>query len=201
MPPLDPSTTYLLTSLTSGSSQILTATIRLEHILKTQKIPFVALDIATDDAARTVWKRRAGDKRVLPGVCRNGEVLGDWNEIEAWVEEGRVREMLGFKDDPAKPEESRPVPVQPKGPVEVKTSDPKQRPAAGEGDAAKEGGGSKPEGMSRLAQEIAEKAKEMQKGKAPVKKPEEQQTPQPELVDEVKKEDKVTGKLGGGGDE
>ena len=68
-------TLYLYTSLSSGSSHIVTATSRLETILKANKIPFRALDVATDEKARMLWGRRAG-KRTLPGLVRLGMVVG-----------------------------------------------------------------------------------------------------------------------------
>lgn len=68
-------TLWLYTSLSSGSSQIVTATSRLETILKANKIPFQALDVATDEKARMLWGRRAG-KRKLPGLVRMGMVIG-----------------------------------------------------------------------------------------------------------------------------
>ena len=66
---------YLYTSLTAGSSQIITATSRLETILKANRIPFQALDVATDEKARMLWGRRAG-KRKLPGLVRMGMIVG-----------------------------------------------------------------------------------------------------------------------------
>lgn len=68
-------TLWLYTSLSSGSSQIVTATSRLETILKANKIQFKALDVATDEKARMLWGRRAG-KRKLPGLVRMGMVIG-----------------------------------------------------------------------------------------------------------------------------
>ncbi len=68
-------TLYLYTSLTSGSSHIITATARLETILKANKIAYQALDVATDDQARMLWGRRAGGKK-LPGLVRMGLVIG-----------------------------------------------------------------------------------------------------------------------------
>ena len=65
---------YLYTSLTSGSSQIVTATSRLQTILNANKIPFQALDVATDEKARMLWGRRAG-KRKMPGLVRMGMIL------------------------------------------------------------------------------------------------------------------------------
>jgi hypothetical protein len=66
---------FLYTSLTAGSSHIITATSRLETILKANKIPFLAIDVATDEKARRLWGRRAG-KRKLPGLVKEGFVLG-----------------------------------------------------------------------------------------------------------------------------
>lgn len=72
---------YLYTSLTSGSSNIVTATSRLETILKANRVPFRAVDIATDEKARMLWGRRAGKDesgrpRKLPGLVQMGLVIG-----------------------------------------------------------------------------------------------------------------------------
>lgn len=72
---------YLYTSLTSGSSHIVTATSRMETILKANRIPFRALDIATDEKARMIWGRRAGKDesgraRKIPGLVQMGLVIG-----------------------------------------------------------------------------------------------------------------------------
>lgn len=66
---------FLYTSLTAGSSHIITATSRLETILKANRIPFLAIDVATDEKARRLWGRRAG-KRKLPGLVKEGYVVG-----------------------------------------------------------------------------------------------------------------------------
>lgn len=72
---------YIYTSLTAGSSHIVTATSRLETILRANRVPFKALDVATDDKARMLWGRRAGKDeggrpRKLPGLVQMGMVLG-----------------------------------------------------------------------------------------------------------------------------
>lgn len=72
---------YLFTSLSSGSSQIVTATSRLELILKANRVPFKAVDVATDEKARQLWGRRAGKDesgrlRKLPGLVQEGFVVG-----------------------------------------------------------------------------------------------------------------------------
>ena len=66
---------FLFTSLTAGSSHIITATSRLETILKANKIPFQAIDTATDEKARRLWQRRAQAKK-LPGLVKDGFVIG-----------------------------------------------------------------------------------------------------------------------------
>lgn len=53
----------------------------METILKANKIPFKALDIATDEKARMLWGRRAGKDeggraRKIPGLVQMGLVLG-----------------------------------------------------------------------------------------------------------------------------
>ncbi|KAL8926898.1 MAG: hypothetical protein Q9208_002707 [Pyrenodesmia sp. 3 TL-2023] len=85
---------YLYTSLTAGSSHIITATSRLETILKANRIPFQALDVATDEKARMLWGRRAG-KRKLPGLVRMGMLVGDLEEVEEWNEYGELKEKVG----------------------------------------------------------------------------------------------------------
>lgn len=72
---------YIYTSLTAGSSHIVTATSRLETILRANRVPFKAIDIATDEKARMLWGRRAGKdaggrQRKLPGLVQMGMVLG-----------------------------------------------------------------------------------------------------------------------------
>ncbi len=72
---------YIYTSLTAGSSHIFTATSRLETILRANRVPFKALDIAVDDKARMLWGRRAGKdaggrQRKIPGLVQMGMVLG-----------------------------------------------------------------------------------------------------------------------------
>ena len=68
-------TLYLYTSLTAGSSHIVTATARLETILKANRVPFRAIDVATDEKARQLWGRRARGRK-LPGLVKYGNIVG-----------------------------------------------------------------------------------------------------------------------------
>ncbi|KKF94657.1 hypothetical protein CFO_g2962 [Ceratocystis platani] len=90
---------WIVTSLTAGSSHIVTATSRLETILRANRVPFKAVDISTDNKARMVWGRRAGKDangrlRKLPGLVQQGVVLGDLVEIEEWNEYGELKEKV-----------------------------------------------------------------------------------------------------------
>ncbi|KAK3383222.1 hypothetical protein B0T24DRAFT_40794 [Lasiosphaeria ovina] len=90
---------YIYTSLTAGSSHIVTATSRLETILRANRVPFKAIDIATDEKARMIWGRRAGKDeggrlRKLPGLVQSGLVLGDLVEIEDWNEYGELKQHV-----------------------------------------------------------------------------------------------------------
>ncbi|KAJ5801941.1 uncharacterized protein N7503_004391 [Penicillium pulvis] len=92
------STLYLYTSLTAGSSHIITATSRIETILKANKLPFRAIDVATDDAARKLWGRRSKGKK-LPGLVKYGNIVGDLEEVEEWNEFGELRMVINSAPD------------------------------------------------------------------------------------------------------
>ncbi|KAJ9614253.1 hypothetical protein H2200_002389 [Cladophialophora chaetospira] len=91
-------TLFLYTSLTAGSSHIITATSRLETILKANKIPFRALDCATDEKARMLWGRRSKGRK-LPGLVKYGEIIGDLEQIEEWNEYGELKEQIAATQD------------------------------------------------------------------------------------------------------
>ncbi|RMZ85021.1 hypothetical protein DV738_g435, partial [Chaetothyriales sp. CBS 135597] len=91
------STLYLYTSLTAGSSHIITATSRLETILKANKIPFRAVDCATDEKARMLWGRRSKGRK-LPGLVKFGNVIGDIDQVEEWNEFGELTEQIEAAD-------------------------------------------------------------------------------------------------------
>ncbi|KAK1994171.1 hypothetical protein LX36DRAFT_641924 [Colletotrichum falcatum] len=90
---------WIFTSLTAGSSHIVTATSRLETILRANRVPFKAIDLATDQKARMLWGRRAGKDasgrvRKLPALVQEGLVLGDITEIEEWNEYGELKQHV-----------------------------------------------------------------------------------------------------------
>ncbi|OBT56891.1 hypothetical protein VE04_02354 [Pseudogymnoascus sp. 24MN13] len=99
---------YIYTSLTAGSSHIVTATSRLETILRANRIPFKGIDLATDEKARMIWGRRAGKdesgrQRKLPGLVQEGL---DLVEIEDWNEYGELKQhvrIVGVSSTPPRP--------------------------------------------------------------------------------------------------
>ncbi len=66
---------YLFTSLTAGSSHIVTATSRIETILRANRLHFTYVDTATNESARKLYGRRGRGKK-LPILVKGGEVLG-----------------------------------------------------------------------------------------------------------------------------
>ncbi|KAJ5085102.1 hypothetical protein N7532_009873 [Penicillium argentinense] len=121
-------TLYLYTSLTAGSSHIVTATARVETILKANKLPFRAIDVATDEAARKLWGRRSKGKK-LPGLVKYGNIIGppfpspcltsadptpvqDLEEIEEWNEFGELRLVVNsVQEMDGMPATSNPLPA------------------------------------------------------------------------------------------
>ncbi|KAF2808622.1 uncharacterized protein BDZ99DRAFT_464468 [Mytilinidion resinicola] len=100
-------TLYLFTSLTAGSSHIVTATSRIETILKANNIPFTYKDTATDDLARKLFQRRAMGKK-LPMLVQGGYVIADLEEVEEWNEYGELHDNI--KVVAAAPMTTKPVP-------------------------------------------------------------------------------------------
>ncbi|KAH8820415.1 hypothetical protein F5884DRAFT_47657 [Xylogone sp. PMI_703] len=174
---------YLYTSLTAGSSHIITATSRLETILKANRIPFRGIDIATDEKARMLWGRRAGKdesgrQRKLPGLVQEGFVIGDIVEIEEWNEYGELKQHVKIVNDgtpvimtppailPQMGEKKVTAPAPPSPAPAVAPAQPKTATKAPESPAAatKDDDASSiislTESMRRLGQEAAKKAKD-----------------------------------------
>lgn len=90
---------FLFTSLTAGSSHIITATSRMETILKANRIPFRVVDLATTDKARQLWSRRSRGKKI-PGLVKEGMVLADLPTTEEWNEYGEIKMHLADAKGP-----------------------------------------------------------------------------------------------------
>ncbi|EWC43575.1 hypothetical protein DRE_01462 [Drechslerella stenobrocha 248] len=91
----DPNVLYLYVSLSTGAFSNYTKMSRIETILKSNKIPFKAIDVATDEKARSLWTRRRRADQTLPALVKDGLVLGDLQEVEEWNEYGELISKLG----------------------------------------------------------------------------------------------------------
>ncbi|KJZ73062.1 hypothetical protein HIM_07634 [Hirsutella minnesotensis 3608] len=176
---------YIFTSLTAGSSHIVTATSRLETILRANRVPFKAIDIATNDKARMLWGRRAGKDesgrlRKLPGLVQEAMVLGDLVEIEEWNEYGELKQHVkiyydehtipSIHDKPPEPpkkkkatKKSAAKPAAPPDADDAVASSSKAtmpRPAAAQGDKV-DAANSTALPIRSVADEAAKKAKEL----------------------------------------
>ncbi|CAN8098988.1 unnamed protein product [Discula destructiva] len=113
---LDPAL-YIFTSLTAGNMHIVTATSRLETILRANRVPFKATDLSTDVKARQLWARRAGKTaegkpRKMPALVQMGDVLGDLTEIEEWNEYGELKQHVKiYFDEHTQPPKGSVAPV------------------------------------------------------------------------------------------
>lgn len=83
---------YIFTSL-AGGMQIVHKTNRIATILQANGVKFEYRDLGTDEDAKKLWRRYAQGK-LLPGVVRGDDVIGNLDDIEEANEEYRLREVL-----------------------------------------------------------------------------------------------------------
>jgi len=81
--------------------------------LQVKKIPYTAYDLASDEEAKRLWKRKAPtDKQQIPGILVGGKYPGTFEDFEDAVEHDELEIFLRLKDkwDPTI-DEDRPAPV------------------------------------------------------------------------------------------
>ncbi|KAI0348519.1 hypothetical protein BDW22DRAFT_1350751 [Trametopsis cervina] len=72
----------------------------LLRILQVKKIPFTSYDLASDEAAKSLWRRKAPrDKQQLPGILVGGEFPGTFDQFEEAVEFNELDIFLRRKED------------------------------------------------------------------------------------------------------
>ncbi|CAE6457983.1 unnamed protein product [Rhizoctonia solani] len=86
---------------------------RQEHLLRVlqvKKIPFTSYDLAADEEAKKLWRRKApGNNTTLPGILVGGDFAGTYAEFEEAVEFGeldrffRLNESWGEEDEALTP--------------------------------------------------------------------------------------------------
>lgn len=83
---------YLFTSL-AGGMKIIQRTNRLATILQGNGVKFEYRDLGTDEEAKKLWRRYAQGK-LLPGVVRGDDFIGNLEYIEEVNEDYRLQEVL-----------------------------------------------------------------------------------------------------------
>ncbi|EKM61144.1 uncharacterized protein PHACADRAFT_190285 [Phanerochaete carnosa HHB-10118-sp] len=90
----------------------------LLRVLQVKKISFTSYDLASDEDAKRLWKRKAPlDKQQLPGILVGGEFVGTFTEFEDAIEFNELDIFLRRNED-YKPFADEP-PVQPQQPIGV----------------------------------------------------------------------------------
>ncbi len=85
---------YVYTSLTSGTTGLISKTSRLEVMLKAHNIHFKVIDVADDEAARNLWRGMAADTQKLPGLVKGGRLIGDFEDVELANDSGELKELV-----------------------------------------------------------------------------------------------------------
>ncbi|KAI0316620.1 hypothetical protein OF83DRAFT_229739 [Amylostereum chailletii] len=88
------------------------------RILQTKNIPFDSFDLASDEDAKRLWRRKApADKQQLPGILIGGTCPGSFTDFEEAVEFDELDIFLRRNDswDPTIDEIRPPLPVKPIG--------------------------------------------------------------------------------------
>lgn len=94
----DRTTIWLFVSLSTGNRNMVSNMGRIERILKANKVPFVPIDVATDQKAMQLWRRRANG-RLLPGVIKDGDIVGVCWSIHSIREADRGMAMIDANID------------------------------------------------------------------------------------------------------
>ncbi|PBK77404.1 hypothetical protein ARMSODRAFT_949323 [Armillaria solidipes] len=91
----------------------------LLRILQVKKIPFTSYDLASDETAKRLWKRKAPlDKQQLPGILVGGRFPGIFAEFEDAVEYDELDTFLRLKE-PWNPDVDEDEPAPPVRPIGV----------------------------------------------------------------------------------
>ncbi|KAJ1020810.1 hypothetical protein NDA18_005660 [Ustilago nuda] len=84
---------------------------RFTSVLAIKKIPYIYHDLASDDDAKSRWRRKAKDPQ-LPGILVNNEWVGSYDEFQEAVEFGELEVLLGVSPAAAQATPPAPHPAQ-----------------------------------------------------------------------------------------
>ncbi|GAA6006830.1 uncharacterized protein JCM10292_005466 [Rhodotorula paludigena] len=83
---------------------------RVRRGLTSVRVPYSEHDVAGDEAAKSLWKRKSGNKNELPFLLVDGEPVGNIEEFDEAVEFGELRQFLRLDSDPIPPPPTAPPP-------------------------------------------------------------------------------------------
>jgi len=81
------------------------------RVLQVKKVPFTSYDLASDEEAKKLWKRKAPlDKQQLPGILIGGTFPGTFDRFEEAVETETLDEFLRLNEEWKEFEDEKPPP-------------------------------------------------------------------------------------------
>ncbi|SPO31197.1 uncharacterized protein UTRI_06004_B [Ustilago trichophora] len=105
------STVELFSTSILSNVKVRTRHERFTSVLAIKKIPYVYHDLASDDDAKSRWRRKAKDPQ-LPGILVNNEWVGSYDDFEEAVEFGELELFLGVTPAAAQSTPPAPHPAQ-----------------------------------------------------------------------------------------
>ncbi|GAA5822321.1 hypothetical protein JCM3770_001570 [Rhodotorula araucariae] len=81
---------------------------RVRRYLTSARVAYNEHDVAGDEAAKSLWKRKSGNKNELPCLLIDGEPVGSIEDFDEAVEFGELRQFLRL-DAPAPPPSTGPT--------------------------------------------------------------------------------------------
>jgi len=88
----------------------------LLRILQVKKIPYSSYDLASDESAKKLWRRKAPlDKQQLPGILVGGKFPGTYADFEDAMEYGELDTFLRLKETWVEDEDHPQLAAQPIG--------------------------------------------------------------------------------------
>ncbi|BGP25703.1 hypothetical protein Rt10032_c06g2882 [Rhodotorula toruloides] len=103
---------------------------RVRRCLISARVSYKEHDVASDEAAKSMWKRKNGGKNELPCILVDGEPVGSIDDLDEAVEFGELRQFLRL-DSPAAPPPSVSTSSAPSDPASfTEASNTSSRPSA-----------------------------------------------------------------------
>ncbi|GAA5889498.1 hypothetical protein JCM6882_007051 [Rhodosporidiobolus microsporus] len=86
---------------------------RVKRALTSARVSYAEHDVAGDEAAKSMWKRKNGGKNELPFILVDGEPVGSIEDMDEAVEFGELRQFLRLDSSAPPPPATAPAAAQP----------------------------------------------------------------------------------------